>query len=156
MRWIGNQDQQNGPDSPCFEDGGVHFSPRSHGLLVWTAKIASEALMKIKRAEKYGFCAGVRIADKKVKKFAEMGGRDGQILGQVVHNERVADEMANLGVPTIDALEEAESGTIVFSAHGVPSGLAEARARVRAVVQPVIAAVPVAIVSFSSKPGSLK
>ena len=27
--------------------------------------------MKIKRAEKYGFCAGVRIADKKVKKFVK-------------------------------------------------------------------------------------
>jgi 4-hydroxy-3-methylbut-2-enyl diphosphate reductase len=87
---------------------------------VWAAKIASEALMKIKRAEKYGFCAGVRIADKKVKKFAETGGRDGRILGQVVHNERVVDEMASLGVPTIDSLEETASGTIVFSAHGVP------------------------------------
>ncbi|MEE9563142.1 MAG: 4-hydroxy-3-methylbut-2-enyl diphosphate reductase, partial [Thermoanaerobaculia bacterium] len=76
--------------------------------------------MKIKRAEKYGFCAGVRIADKKVKKFADKGGRDGRILGQVVHNERVVDEMASLGVPTIDSLEEAASGTIVFSAHGVP------------------------------------
>ena len=26
--------------------------------------------MRIRRAAKYGFCAGVRIADKKVKKFA--------------------------------------------------------------------------------------
>ncbi len=76
--------------------------------------------MNFKRAEKYGFCAGVRIADKKVKHFAGLGGRDGQILGQVVHNERVVDEMAGLGVPTVDALDEAASGTIVFSAHGVP------------------------------------
>ena len=56
--------------------------------------------MKIRRAEKYGFCAGVRIADKKVKKFAQLGGRDGQILGQVVHNERVVEEMAALRRPT--------------------------------------------------------
>ncbi len=76
--------------------------------------------MNFKRAEKYGFCAGVRIADKKVKHFAGLGGRDGQILGQVVHNERVVDEMARLGVPTVDGLDEAASGTIVFSAHGVP------------------------------------
>lgn len=41
--------------------------------------------MKIRRAAKYGFCAGVRIADKKVKKFAREGNR-GSILGQVVHN----------------------------------------------------------------------
>lgn len=76
--------------------------------------------MKIVRAEKYGFCAGVRIADKKVKKFVAGGGSDGQILGQVVHNERVVQEMENLGVPTVDVLDEAENGTIVFSAHGVP------------------------------------
>lgn len=76
--------------------------------------------MKIVRAEKYGFCAGVRIADKKVKKFAAEGGSDGKILGQVVHNERVVEEMEELGVPTVDSLDAATEGTIVFSAHGVP------------------------------------
>ncbi len=76
--------------------------------------------MKIIRAEKYGFCAGVRIADKKVKKFVAEGGSDGQVLGQVVHNERVVQEMEDMGVPTVEALGDARSGTIVFSAHGVP------------------------------------
>ena len=86
--------------------------------------------MRIVRAEKYGFCAGVRIADKKVKKFVAEGGRDGAILGQVVHNERVVEEMEALGVPTVDGLEEASDGTIVFSAHGVPPSYHE-RARSR-------------------------
>ena len=85
--------------------------------------------MKIVRAEKYGFCAGVRIADKKVKAFVAEGGRGGQILGQVVHNERVVEEMESLGVPTVDALDEAEAGTIVFSAHGVPPSFHEAAQR---------------------------
>ncbi|MCZ6727992.1 MAG: 4-hydroxy-3-methylbut-2-enyl diphosphate reductase [Acidobacteria bacterium] len=76
--------------------------------------------MKFIRAVKYGFCAGVRIADKKVKKFARAGGKNGQILGQVVHNERVVDEMAELGVPTIESLDVTTTGTVVFSAHGVP------------------------------------
>lgn len=75
--------------------------------------------MRIQRAAKYGFCAGVRIADKKVKKFAREG-NVGSILGQVVHNERVVDEMERLGVHTVQRLEEADSGAIVFSAHGVP------------------------------------
>jgi (E)-4-hydroxy-3-methyl-but-2-enyl pyrophosphate reductase len=75
--------------------------------------------MRIKRAEKYGFCAGVRIADRKVKKFAQAGGR-GAILGQVVHNERVVREMEELGVRTVQGLDEVADGTIVFSAHGVP------------------------------------
>ena len=86
-------------------------------------------MLRIKRASKYGFCAGVRIADRKVKKFAQGGGR-GAILGQVVHNERVVREMEELGVRTIDSLAEVAEGTIVFSAHGVPpSFLQTARRR---------------------------
>lgn len=75
--------------------------------------------MKVKRAAKYGFCSGVRIADLKVKRFAAAGGR-GAILGQVVHNERVVQEMENLGVRTIDDIVAVQEPTIVFSAHGVP------------------------------------
>ena len=75
--------------------------------------------MKVKRAEKYGFCSGVRIADLKVKRFAAAGGR-GAILGQVVHNERVVQEMENLGVRTVDEIAHVSEPTIVFSAHGVP------------------------------------
>jgi len=86
-------------------------------------------MVKVKRAAKYGFCAGVRIADQKVKKFATLGDR-GHILGQVVHNERVVHEMEQLGVATVDAIEQVERGTIVFSAHGVPPSFHE-RARAR-------------------------
>jgi 4-hydroxy-3-methylbut-2-enyl diphosphate reductase len=75
--------------------------------------------MKIKRAAKYGFCSGVRVADIKVKRFAK-GGTRGAILGQVVHNERVVEEMAQLGVRTVHALDEVSEPVVVFSAHGVP------------------------------------
>src|ERR1700756_4603647 len=75
--------------------------------------------MKIKRAEKYGFCSGVRIADLKVKRFAAAGGR-GAILGQVVHNERVVDEMEKLGVRTVEEIDSVSERTTVFSAPGVP------------------------------------
>jgi 4-hydroxy-3-methylbut-2-enyl diphosphate reductase len=75
--------------------------------------------MKVKRAAKYGFCSGVRVADIKVKRFARGGGR-GAILGQVVHNERVVEEMAALGVRTVHSMDEVSDGVIVFSAHGVP------------------------------------
>jgi 4-hydroxy-3-methylbut-2-enyl diphosphate reductase len=75
--------------------------------------------MKVKRAEKYGFCSGVRIADMKVKRFAAAGNR-GAILGQVVHNERVVQEMEDLGVRTVEAMDGVSEPTIVFSAHGVP------------------------------------
>ena len=75
--------------------------------------------MKVKRAAKYGFCSGVRIADLKVKRFAATGAK-GAILGQVVHNERVVEEMERLGVRTVDEISAINEPTIVFSAHGVP------------------------------------
>lgn len=80
--------------------------------------------MRVKRAAKYGFCSGVRIADLKVKRFAAAGGR-GAILGQVVHNERVVEEMERLGVRTIDEIDAVQEPTIVFSAHGVPPSFHE-------------------------------
>jgi len=81
--------------------------------------------MKVKRAEKYGFCSGVRIADLKVKRFAAQGGR-GAILGQVVHNERVVEEMEQLGVRTVNDIGAVAEPTIVFSAHGVPPSFHDA------------------------------
>lgn len=81
--------------------------------------------MKVKRAAKYGFCSGVRIADLKVKRFAAGGGR-GAILGQVVHNERVVEEMENLGVRTVEEITAVGEPTIIFSAHGVPPSFHEA------------------------------
>src|SRR3982750_1555226 len=75
--------------------------------------------MKVKRAAKYGFCSGVRIADLKVKRFAAGGGR-GAILGQAVHNERVVEEMEKLGVRAVDEVPGVGEPTIVFPAHGVP------------------------------------
>ena len=85
--------------------------------------------MKIKRAAKYGFCSGVRVADIKVKRFAK-GGAQGAILGQVVHNERVVEEMERLGVRTVERIEDVREPFIVFSAHGVPASFHE-RARAR-------------------------
>jgi 4-hydroxy-3-methylbut-2-enyl diphosphate reductase len=80
--------------------------------------------LKIKRAEKYGFCSGVRIADRMVKRFAAGGGR-GAILGQLVHNERVVAEMETLGVRTVPDIASVEEPTVVFSAHGVPPSFHE-------------------------------
>jgi len=84
--------------------------------------------IRIKRAEKYGFCSGVRVADIKVRRFAQQGGK-AAILGQVVHNERVVADLERLGVRTVQAMEEVREPVIVFSAHGVPPSFhAKARA----------------------------
>ncbi len=75
--------------------------------------------MRVKRASKYGFCAGVRVADTKARRFAANGGR-GAILGALVHNERVVIELEGMGLKTVDSLDRAVGPTVVFSAHGVP------------------------------------
>ena len=75
--------------------------------------------MRVKRASKYGFCAGVRAADIKARRFAADGGR-GAILGALVHNERVVRELEGVGLETIESLDSADGPTVVFSAHGVP------------------------------------
>ncbi len=76
-------------------------------------------MITVKRAGKYGFCSGVRIADIKVRRFATDGG-SGAILGQVVHNERVVAEMEEMGMRTVEAITDVTEPAIVFSAHGVP------------------------------------
>ncbi|MBP7797532.1 MAG: 4-hydroxy-3-methylbut-2-enyl diphosphate reductase [Thermoanaerobaculaceae bacterium] len=76
----------------------------------------------IRRAARYGFCSGVRVADIRVRRFAASG-RRGAILGQVVHNERVVEDLARLGVRTVESLDEVVEPVVVFSAHGVPPSL---------------------------------
>jgi 4-hydroxy-3-methylbut-2-enyl diphosphate reductase len=76
-------------------------------------------VIRVKRAASYGFCAGVRAAELKIRRHAAAGGT-GSILGPPVHNERVVAEIESLGFPVVDRLEEVRSPTVVFSAHGVP------------------------------------
>jgi len=76
-------------------------------------------MIRVKRAAKYGFCSGVRVASLKSRKFAATG-RSAAILGQVVHNERVVEEMEGLGLRTATSLDDITESTVVFSAHGVP------------------------------------
>lgn len=74
-----------------------------------------------------GYCYGVVDAIQLVKKVA----RDPEtprpiyVLGQIVHNRHVVDEMESLGVVTLDGedrltlLDQVDRGTVIFTAHGV-------------------------------------
>jgi 4-hydroxy-3-methylbut-2-en-1-yl diphosphate reductase len=76
-------------------------------------------MVKVLRARKYGFCSGVRNATLRVKKFAETK-KHGAILGQLVHNERVVEEMERLGIKTVEEMSDVKEPYVIFSAHGVP------------------------------------
>ncbi|MFZ5824651.1 MAG: 4-hydroxy-3-methylbut-2-enyl diphosphate reductase [Bacillota bacterium] len=74
-----------------------------------------------------GYCYGVVDAIQLVKQVARdpNAPRPIYVLGLIVHNHHVVEEMESLGVISLDGedrlslLEQVESGTVVFTAHGV-------------------------------------
>lgn len=85
-----------------------------------------------------GYCYGVVDAINLVKRVAKDPAtpRPIYVLGQIVHNRHVIDEMTELGVVTLDGedrlalLDQVEQGTVIFTAHGVsPAVTIKARAK---------------------------
>ncbi|MCZ8155847.1 MAG: 4-hydroxy-3-methylbut-2-enyl diphosphate reductase [Leptospira sp.] len=79
-----------------------------------------------------GFCAGVKYAISYVDTvFAAHPGEALYVRKEIVHNQRVVDEMKKRGIQFIEELSEAPDGaTVIFSAHGVsPEVVSEAKAR---------------------------
>lgn len=74
-----------------------------------------------------GYCYGVVDAIQLVKQVAKdpTVPRPIYVLGQIVHNHHVVEELDQLGVVTLDGpsrldiLERASTGTVIFTAHGV-------------------------------------
>ncbi len=79
-------------------------------------------------AKEVGFCFGVKRAINLTKQALEERG-DVFILGDLVHNKRVTDELENRGLRKVeDYTAENAGGTMVIRAHGLPkSKIAEAR-----------------------------
>jgi len=86
-----------------------------------------------------GYCHGVVSAIKEMKRVAEDETlpRPIQVLGMVVHNQKIVDDLAELGVRTLEnkgrtrleLLDDIEEGTVVFTAHGVSDAVYEKAAR---------------------------
>ncbi|GBF41842.1 penicillin tolerance protein [Leptospira ellinghausenii] len=68
-----------------------------------------------------GFCAGVKYAISYVEQaFEENSGEPLYVRKEIVHNQRVVEEMKKKGIQFISELSEVPDGaTVVFSAHGV-------------------------------------
>src|SRR5215218_5291285 len=74
---------------------------------------------EIRIAKRTGFCYGVREAIDKAKESAAAG-RLTHTLGQTVHNEGVVAELAEVGIRTVDTLDDVDHGAaVVIRAHGV-------------------------------------
>ena len=85
--------------------------------------------MKIEKAEKLGLCFGVRRAIKLLEEAAHKYGEI-ETLGPLAHNRLLVEALAELGVKSIDYLDQAEYGILAITTHGVsPSVLAEIKTR---------------------------
>lgn len=94
--------------------------------------------MEVVRITPRGYCHGVVEAIRIAKRVgAERApGERVTMLGYLVHNEHVTRELEENGVALVDApdrmagLDQIESGTVVFTAHGIsPRVVAEAQRR---------------------------
>lgn len=73
--------------------------------------------MNVICAKHSGFCTGVKSA----VDTAVAVGKGAYILGEIVHNSQVVNELSQLGLITVDNLEEVPCGaTLIFRSHGVP------------------------------------
>ncbi len=74
---------------------------------------------QVRIAKRTGFCYGVREAIDKAKESAAAGQLT-HTLGQVVHNEGVIRDLQNIGVRSVDSLDDVDHGAaVVIRAHGV-------------------------------------
>ena len=73
--------------------------------------------MKITLAKNIGFCMGVKRA---VDTALSMPNKPVYVLGEIIHNEGVLEELSSKGVVTIDDIDSVSSGdTVIIRSHGV-------------------------------------
>src|SRR5689334_9523125 len=92
--------------------------------------------MDVIKVSPRGYCYGVVDAIQLAKKVA----RDPQtprpiyVLGQIVHNRHVVEDLARHGITSLDGpnrltlLDAVTCGTVIFTAHGIAPAVKEAAA----------------------------
>lgn len=84
---------------------------------------------KVTLAKEVGFCFGVKRAIN-LTRLALAERSQVFILGDLVHNKRVTDELESKGLHKVDDYSSQKSGTMVIRAHGLPkSKIQEANSR---------------------------
>jgi 4-hydroxy-3-methylbut-2-en-1-yl diphosphate reductase len=90
--------------------------------------------MHIEKAERTGFCFGVKRA---IDILSQAAARHGSIvtLGAIVHNAQVTEKMARLGITVSASLEELHGDAVAIGSHGVtPATEAQMRSRFATVI----------------------
>jgi len=76
--------------------------------------------MKIIFAQNLGFCTGVRKALETARKSLKKDKKPVWFLGEIIHNEKVIEEIKKKGGKTILDPRKIKSGILVIRAHGTP------------------------------------
>lgn len=76
--------------------------------------------MEIIVAKNIGFCTGVKRAVEIAKKSLEKGQKPIYFLGELIHNEKITNEIKERGGMFISNPRKAKFGTLVIRAHGTP------------------------------------
>ncbi|MBR2377361.1 MAG: bifunctional 4-hydroxy-3-methylbut-2-enyl diphosphate reductase/30S ribosomal protein S1 [Clostridia bacterium] len=82
--------------------------------------------MKVTIAKNSGFCVGVKKA---VDTVLGLKCNDVYVLGELIHNETVLDQISSKGVKTIDDVDQINKGTLVIRSHGVSKEIIEKLSR---------------------------
>ena len=73
----------------------------------------------IKLAKHAGFCYGVKRAVETTKKLkSENNDKEIFVLGELIHNSHVINELSSLGIHTVDELPCDKTGVCVIRSHG--------------------------------------
>jgi 4-hydroxy-3-methylbut-2-enyl diphosphate reductase len=75
--------------------------------------------MKVNVSKYIGFCFGVDEAIGICDQISENVKRPLQMLGDLVHNELVVNELKKKGIKVISSIDEARGGTVIITAHGI-------------------------------------
>ncbi len=93
------------------------------------SKTQATTRRKVTLAKEVGFCFGVKRAINLTKQALSERSQV-FILGDLVHNKRVTDELESKGLHKVDDYTTQNAGTMVIRAHGLPkSRIQEARDR---------------------------
>jgi len=79
---------------------------------------------RVRLAQHSGFCFGVQRAIEMALEAAHSPPKV-YALGPLIHNKQVVSQLEELGVTTVERVEDAKGGVLLIRTHGVPSSVIE-------------------------------
>ncbi len=73
--------------------------------------------MEVHVAQKCGFCAGVKNAISTAEDVLQ-NQENVYCLGSIIHNNDVVNKLSDMGLRTVDEMEDISSGTVLIRSHG--------------------------------------